>query len=204
MPKIPGKFISALFLSLILFAGAARAQTDQQDARNFIAGVGAEIMDLLTSGQADEPVEKKLAGVFRRTLDLETMSRLAVGRHWQRSTPEQRVQYQSLYADYVTQVYVARLLKGTVESVEIQSAQKTADGEYIVTAVISRVDHQPMKLGFRVRRSGDASFKVIDVTTESVSLIMAQRNDFSALLDDNDFDALISALQKKVSKNKAI
>jgi ABC-type transporter MlaC component len=206
MPRLPHTFIYAVLLSLVICTGATHAQTPQQEAHNFIADIGAEIMDLLTSGQSGPSVENKLAGVFHRALDFKAMSRLAVGRHWQRSTPAQRKTYQALYADYVTQIYVARLLKGTVEGVDIQTAQKLGEGEFIVTAAINRADQQPLKLGFRIRRNGDVPFKVVDVTTENVSLVMAQRNDFSALLDRNDFDALIAALQKKISanKNKAI
>ena len=201
MLRIQGNFLIALVLSTAIFSTQVKAESGSSGARDFIVGVYAEIMTLVATEEPLPTRVSKLEGLFHRALDLRTMSRLAAGKYWQRFEPGQLQAYKDVYAEYVVQIYVSRLVKETIESIDIVSSQEIASDEFIVTGVIARTGHPLLTLGFRVRRS-EGIFKIIDATTDGVSLVMAQRNDFGELLARDGLDNLIKALRKKLSINK--
>ncbi|NQW00343.1 MAG: ABC transporter substrate-binding protein [Rhodospirillales bacterium] len=184
----------------VAFAARAESVPETQMARDFIVEISAQIMDLATTEESAEARKPLLRKLFRQTLDFDTMSRVAAGKHWQRATPGQRARYQDVYADYIVNVYGDRLARESVEGIDIISSQMVSPDEFLITMNVNRVDHDPLTLGFRLRKNSD-TFKIVDVITEGISLVLTQRTDFSRLLGNSEITVLIDALEKKHQEN---
>jgi phospholipid transport system substrate-binding protein len=145
-----------------------------------------------TPEQRDATFNKLLAEAF----DLDAIGRFVIGRHYQQMTAEQRDEYQRLFASFLIKTYARRLSGYSGELFTVVSARAVDEQHVVVRSRIQRAGGQPMDCDWRLR-AGDSGFRIIDLTVEGVSMAVAQRQDFAAVLSGNGVDGLLAALRAR-------
>ena len=194
-----GRRLSATLLFCLIGLGAHAQQDTTVAARDFVVRLNAEIIPLLATEPTESARNEGVASLLRQALDLELMGRTTLGDNWQHATPEQRAQFQELFADFVVLTYARRLGQHRIRSFSILSDDLLPGGDTIIVESVERVDRPPLQLGFRVRMTDDEA-KIIDVSSDGISLVLTQRSDFAAFVKRNGIDALIDGLGKKLAK----
>lgn len=142
--------------------------------------------------------------VISENLDLEWMAKYTLGRYRKTIVEDKIKEFISTYSKYVIKTY-SELVKSyngdgsNILKVEILNEKGL---EYIVKTELlkSNDNKQSIKVDYLVRNKDNNSqeFKIFDIVTEGISMINAQRSEFSTLLMNQGIDALISQLKSKL------
>jgi phospholipid transport system substrate-binding protein len=175
---------------------ASKPAPDASAAAAFVSTLAHKAIDVL-KGTTESDVEAR-KGVFRDILtegfDLKAIGRLILGRHWKTASIDQRKEYLHLFSEYVLKTYSSMLGGYTDETFEIGQARPKGKADMIVDSKIVRSNGPPVLVDWRVRLIG-GKYKVIDISVEGVSMVLTKRSEFSSVIKNKGFDALLAALQ---------
>lgn len=188
----------ALFLPFLLFAVSGPAAADS-GAGGFIRDLAETVLPQLTDPST--PLEERKArfrAVLNRDFDLEKIGKLVLGRHWRRAPAAKRAEFRKLLEDYLSGLYARRFedlagLQITVDGV------RDFEGWSMVYTTATRAAGAPVLLDWRVD-SKDGRHAITDLVIEGVSMVISQREEFSAIvLESGGLDGLLLKLRVRIA-----
>jgi len=191
---------AAAVLTLVILVGSGIAATGK-GADDFIRTVGREAIDSLTGKEVtEEQRQERFRAILNRTFEVPLIARFTLGRYWRTATAAQRKEYLALFEDFIVQAYAVRFRDYSGESFNVVNAREINDTDTAVKSELSLKDGRKIVVFWRVR--GKDKFKIVDVIVEGVSMVITQRDEFSAIINQNGgtIDGLLSALRKKTGK----
>jgi phospholipid transport system substrate-binding protein len=145
----------------------------------------------------------KLQGVLAGSFDLPFMGEKVVGRHWKELSPADQQRWLDAFERYTTANYAGRFTKFTGQRFETLDVEDGAGGTKVVKVRIVDPGKENVDLTYRLHQVG-GQWKVIDVFYRgTVSEMALRRSEYSAILQRDDLDALIAALEGKISDLQA-
>ena len=183
-------------LAALAWAGPLAAATPDE-AGAFMLKLAGQAIAMLRDKQI---TEQQREAVFHKLLsdsfDIDAISRFVVGRHYQKMTGEQQVEYRQLFSAFLIKTYARRLSGYSGETFSVVSSRPVDEQQVLVRSRIERPGGPPLDLDWRLRPDGDR-FRVVDLTVEGVSMAVAQRQDFSAVITGNGVGGLLAALRAR-------
>lgn len=149
----------------------------------------------------EQKIEQSRQILFKN-LDLDWMAKYTLGRYRKQLSPIQIKEFVVVYSSYVIKSYsdLVRNYKG--EKANIKKVMQLDENEFVVKTEVIRGDgQQVIKVDYLVRDliKGDKyNLKVSDIITEGVSMVNAHQDEFSSIIANNGFDALLIQLKKKI------
>ena len=205
LPQGTRRRLLQLATLLPIAAMAKPALADASDAQAFIAGLGDEVVAILT--QPDASNEEKL--VELKTLlddntDLDLVARLVLGRHWRTASAADRDEYVSLFRKILTNTLAARLGDYEGQTFEVVGNNALSERDTAVQTQINRLGGAPpLRVDWRVRQH-DGDYLIIDVVAEGVSLVVSQRNEVSSVVERQGMPGLIEAMRERSEEGGAV
>jgi len=195
------KFVLAFLTAFIGFAHAA----DEQSPEALVKQVTAEILDALKS-------DKKLASGDRQAvlklaeekvlphIDFEEATRLAVGRAWSQSSPEQKKKLVTEFRRMLVRVYSNAIQPYEGQTIQVAPVRmKPDDTEATVHNTFKRASGgKPVGFDYAMRKT-EQGWKIYDIVVEGVSLVLTYRSEFDSLVKQEGVDGLIKRLASKNS-----
>jgi len=190
------KAISDYALMLLLLPGMVLA--GGQNPVDVIRGATDGVLTELNAepGIRKDPV--RLNGVIQEHIiphvDLAALSRLTLGKHWQRATGEQRSAFAGEFSTLLIKTYSTALTEYTDQKIEYLSSEVSADGRKgkVRTRVIED-GRAPLVVEYKLRQLGSA-WKIYDLRIEGVSLAINYRSSFAQDIRKYGLDGLIERL----------
>jgi phospholipid transport system substrate-binding protein len=137
------------------------------------------------------------------SIDMNLISKFVLSKYWKLATDDQKKAYLAAFKQYFISSYANKLDQYSGEKVVIVSSN-AAKKFVIVKSNIVRdgTDTLKIELDWRLL-TRDGQTKIIDLSIEGISLIIAQREEFQSFLanNDNSLDALINKLKSINNKN---
>ena len=186
-------------LTLMLFAVAQPAAAQAETPSEFVATLGDNAIRMLVEEGVNH--EDRIAN-FRELLiegfDVPLIGRFVLGVHWRRANPAQRTEYADLFEKFLVQSYAARLGQYGGESLKVKDVRAGGEKDTIVSTEIVQRGRPPVKVDWRVR-SGDATYKVVDVIVEGISMVITQRDEFSSVIrrSGGNVEGLLAKLRER-------
>jgi phospholipid transport system substrate-binding protein len=147
--------------------------------------------------------QRKLEHVFDDAVDIEWVSRFALGKYWRTASEVQRIDYQRNYKDFVLKYYTSRLTDYTGQQYKITGVRPEGeDGEYLLSMELVNTNEPNVLVDYRIRK-GENNYKIYDIIIEGVSMITTQRSEFNSVIANKGLDYLIDALAKKAQVAEA-
>ncbi len=170
------------------------------DAKGFVDDLSWQISVIIGDGGVSD-VEKiqRLRVLFARDFDIETISRITLGRHWHRATERQRKEYVNAFEAYMVNTYASRLVGLSALQMKVADSRVLSRKDVLITSTVVRpASQQGLRIGWRVRRK-DERFQVVDVVIDGISMAITQRAEFGSLIRTKagKLDALVSILRNK-------
>jgi phospholipid transport system substrate-binding protein len=138
----------------------------------------------------------QLEPVIRRSFDIASMTRLAVGLSWTGLTEAQRQQVTESFGRYISAIYADRFDSYAGQRLEV-TGEQTASSGVMVKSQIIKASGEPVKVDYMMRRSGD-NWLISDIYLDgAISEVATRRSEFSAILKNDGIDGLIAALNRK-------
>lgn len=143
--------------------------------------------------------DKALALAEQKVLphvDFAQAARLAVGRHWNAATPEQRMRIADRFRALLIRTYSSAI--GTYEGQAMRVLPlRAAAGEDDVTVRNQFLSpgRPPVAIDYAMRRGPDG-WKIYDITVEGVSLVLTYRSQFDREVRAGGIDGLLRKLEE--------
>ena len=192
--------ILALFISSINSFALANFEAEEKFVSNF-----ADNAISILSNESLNASQKNIqfTELVMSSIDMNLISKFVLSKYWKLATDDQKKAYQVAFKQYFISSYANKLDQYSGEKVVIVSSN-AAKKFVIVKSNIVRdgTDTLKIELDWRLL-TRDSQTKIIDLSIEGISLIIAQREEFQSFLanNDNSLDALINKLNSINSKN---
>ena len=136
-------------------------------------------------------------------VDLTGFSKLVLGKHWRRATPEQRQQFRTQFHSLVLRTYAMAVTTYIGIKVEyLPMREESRENFATVRTIIPRTDGDGVKVNYRLHCRNNA-WKLFDVNIAGVSMVTTYRSAFSAEVKRSGLDGLIEILAKKNNDTSA-
>ena len=130
-------------------------------------------------------------------VDLKGFSKLVLGKHWRRATPEQRQQFLEQFHTLIVRTYATAVTTYTGIEVRYMPMREESRPNFAtVRTVIPRADGEGVKVNYRLHCRNNV-WKLFDVNIAGVSMVTTYRSAFSAEVKRSGLDGLIKVLQQK-------
>ncbi len=175
------------------------ARSEQQNARATVQANVETVLKVLGNPSRNE--RQKRAAVraeAHKLFDFVELSKRTLGLNWNRFSMEQRKEYVGLYKQLLEETYMDRLMAYAGEQV-LFKAEIPLDSNTVEVRgeVITKTG--PATISFRMINAA-GQWKVYDVVIEGVSLIANYRSQFREILANQEPDALLDTLRKRVKE----
>lgn len=143
-------------------------------------------------------IDHKVAPV----INFQRMTQSAVGRHWQRATPEQQAALTREFKLLLTNTYSYAFSEFKPETViEYRPMRMQAgDTDAVVRSLIRTGSREPIQIDYHLEKEG-AGWKVVDLNVLGARLVENYKNTFNTEISNNGVDGLIKSL---AAKNKSL
>jgi hypothetical protein len=143
---------------------------------------------------------RKQPGYFRSRQLKPGMTAIAVGRAWRTATPEQQKRLLEEFKTLLVRTYSGALTQVKDQTVQLKPMRAAADDPEVVVRTEVKGKGEPIKLDYRLDKSGDTEWKIIDVNVGGLWLVQNYRTQFAQELAKGGVDGLIATLAER---NKA-
>jgi phospholipid transport system substrate-binding protein len=196
--------VAASLLVLAALAEPTPAPAAVPSAEQVVQGLVEDIWTTLNTDGVDESGRvDRLVTLLEARTDVRLISRLALGRYWNRLPEAQQREYQELFRDVVIRSMARRLnsyaedARGPLEErFQILSSAPAGKDDTLVRSKVFPKNGQPLALDWRLRAC-DSGPVIIDLIVEGASLLVAQRSEFAAVIERHDMDGLLAELRAR-------
>ena len=189
------KKILILALSFLLLNTFVFANFEAEE--KFVFNFAENAISILSNENLDiNQKNLQFTNLVMSSIDMNLISKFVLSKYWKTATPVQRSAYINAFEEYFISSYANKLDQYSGEKIVIVSSD-AAKKFVIVKSNIVRdgADTLKIELDWRLL-TRDGQTKIIDLSIEGISLIVAQREEFQSYLSNNDgdLDALINRL----------
>jgi phospholipid transport system substrate-binding protein len=203
------KPLAALCALLLLVSWSAFAQLlapppARPDA--MMSALTAEVMAVLgqdagagRSSELARLLESRIVPVF----DFQRMTRIALARNWRAASAEQQDALAAQFKTLLVRTYSRALLEFRGQAIDYKPLRAAAgESEVTVRSAVRRPGVEPLSIDYDMA-DGAAGWQVYDVKIAGVSLVLAYRESFAAMVRTGGIDGLIKSLEDKNRQNEA-
>jgi phospholipid transport system substrate-binding protein len=194
------KSLFALVVGLFLSCSSVLAQEDSPEA--LIKKVTEDVLTIVrqdkdiqngNTKKAIDLVEVKVLPHF----DFQRMTALAMGKDWNKATPEQKKRLSEEFKTLLVRTYSNALTGYRDQMVRYKpSKMQSGDTEVLVRTEVLKPGNKPIALDYALEKQADG-WKVFDVIVTGVSLVTNYRDTFNQEVRANGIDGLIKMLMTK-------
>ncbi len=194
------KWLLSVFVGLVLVASGAFAQDNSPDA--LIKQVTEEVLSIV---RQDKDIQ---SGNTRKAIDLVEakvlphfnflrMTALAMGRDWNKATPEQKKVLSEEFKTLLVRTYSNALTGYRDQTIRYRPTRMQNEStEVVVKTEVLQSGGKPIQLDYSLEKQQDG-WKVYDVIVAGVSLVTNYRDTFNQEVRANGVDGLIQMLANK-------
>jgi phospholipid transport system substrate-binding protein len=198
VPKLPlckaVAFAAGLGLSMLSYPVQALPASSGDTVQGLYDALLSTMKNGRTLGQSGRFTQ--LEPVIRRSFDIASMTRLAVGTAWAGLTEAQRQQVTESFARYISAIYADRFDSYAGQKLEVTGEQPAPSGVMVKSQII-KASGEPVNVDYMMRRNGD-SWLISDIYLDgAISEVATRRSEFAALVKNGGIDGLIAALNRK-------
>ena len=186
---------------LILFVAAVASTACATDGDAPAAMLRAAITETLAiaypenGSPAPDTIAGKVRPILNRAMDLESITRRAIGPGWKQFTAAERARAVELFSALMVRTYSGRFTSGSRPKIDFKPTVALASERWEVPARIYR-DGSSYEVLFRIEiRPGGP--RIYDIVAEGVSFVANYRAQFDALFQKGGVDAVLRALETK-------
>jgi phospholipid transport system substrate-binding protein len=188
---------TALVLAVAAFASFAQEAPDA-----LVKRVSGEVLQIVRTDpkvqagdqqRIREVIETKLLPNF----DFDRMTALAMGRNWNKATPEQQKQLIEQFRTLLVRTYSGALSQYKDQTIDFKPMRgDPAAVDVIVRSEVIRSGQAPVQIDYGMTKTA-AGWKAYDVIVGGVSLVTNYRDEFNEQIKGGGVDGLIKTLTDK-------
>lgn len=193
-------------VSLALLAPVPKASA-QGSARAYLEGQHHEVNRILQAPASNDAARQRrsarLTELLNDLLDYEALAQAALGEHWEQHTPEERAHFVSLLQQLVQRNYETNLERILDFEVSYEGERRRGEDTLVTTSARSRAQRRqpPVEIEYTMRQQG-THWRVVDVTTDGVSMVQNYRNQFTRIISREGWGELIARMEHRLESGQ--
>ena len=194
------KKLAILTLSLSsLYAASAFSQEESATARQIIDKFQTELIHVMKDGKKLGYAGRyeKLEPAVVNSHDLPKIARIVVGKEGEKLTEEQQKKLAEVFTRISVASYAHNFKDFSGEEFIIDSEEETKNGGVVIHSHLTIPDDKPVKFDYMLKEKG-ASWRIINIIANGVSDLALKRSEYTAILQRDGFDVLISQINEKI------
>ncbi len=205
MQKMKAIF-TMLLLGLMFWAGQTLADVPpdkflQEKAQRVMAELKRD------GGAIRNDIDKLYALVEREILpsvDFTAMSKLILGKHWKKATPEQRKAFIRAFRNLLVNTYTKSLKQYANQEIRFFPERTKIKGKYatVYSEFVPGNGQRNVPVIYKLRKDKDGNWKAYNLEIEGLSVVKNFRTDFNAEINAKGLDALIARLEKEQEQRR--
>lgn len=182
-----------------LFATSVFAQEESATARHIVDKFQTELVQVMKDGKKlgyNGRYDKLEPAVFN-SHDLPKIARIVVGKEWEKLTEEQQKKLTDVFSKLSVSSYAHNFKDFSGEAFTIDSEEETKMGGVVIHSHLTIPDDKPVKFDYMLKEKG-ASWRIINIIANGVSDLALKRSEYTAVLQRDGFDTLITKINEKI------
>lgn len=195
---------TALLIVSTLVLLATSPAFAQSSARSHLERRHEEVNRILRTAAESEAARRRrsqrLTRLLNELLDYETLSARALSDHWESRSEEDRTRFVGMLRQLVERNYEQNLERILDFEISYEDETRSGDETVVTTSARSRTQRRqpPVEIQYRlIEREGD--WRVVDVTTDGVSMIENYRSQFNRIIQRDGWDELIERMERRLA-----
>lgn len=205
MKKMKAIF-SILLFGLIFMAGQTLADVPPD---KFLQEKAQRIMaELKRDGGAIRNDIDKLYDLVEReilpSVDFTAMSKLILGKHWKKATPQQRKAFIKAFRNLLVNTYTKSLKQYANQEIRFFPERTKIKGKYatVYSEFVPGNGQRNVPVIYKLRKDKNGNWKAYNLEIEGLSVVKNFRTDFNAEIKAKGLDALIARLEKEQEQRR--
>lgn len=204
LPRLALLVIAAVLATTPLSLRSGRAEPATAAADATVRELADGAWTLLHRDDLDQRQRlDQLVALLESKTDVGLLSRLVLGRNWQRLSEQQQARYEGLFGQVVMRNLARRLdqfvngADGTLaDHLQFLSSQQVGQADVLVRTRVRTPQGDVLDVDWRLRARDDRPL-IIDLIIEGASLLVAQRSEFATVIERSDVDGLLAELSAR-------
>ncbi len=190
------------FATVAMMAVLSRVSHAADTPRTVVEATAQQTLAILNSSVADAEKIQRLQRIAYENIDFETMTRLVLAKYWRQFTPDQLQQFQDEFKRALTLSYSRRIGQLGREKVVILGERAEPLGDVTVQSrIVGKAGD--VRADYRLRQKG-ATWHVIDITVEGVSIVSSYRTQFQQIIGQGGPQQLLAQLRAKNASGEGL
>ena len=188
---------------------SAPAQAPDQSPEAMVKQVTNDVLEAIKEDKGLQAGDKQKALALAEQkvlphLDFVEMTRLAAGRTWNTSTPDQRDRLVAAFRAMLVRTYANAIdvYRGQTMMVEPARVPTGATEATVRNRYVSS-GRRPTPVDYLMRRTG-SEWKIYDIVVDGISLVLTYRSQFEEAARNSGVEGLITQLQDKTKAQPAV
>jgi len=189
-----------VILAICIIMLPRTGETGATGPKDSIQAFNAVLLDVMK--RADElgyaGRYKLLEPVLKDTFDFPFMGTKSVGKYWQTMSDAQRKLFLDTYTEWSIATYAGRFDGYSGERFDLVSESPPVQGTVTVIVKLIQTQEEPITFYYLMRLI-DGRWSVVDIQISGVSQLALTRAQFTDVLKNKNYDALIALLKSKIA-----
>lgn len=188
-------FIVACVILLCLQVGAQANAGPSEQLKPTLDKLVAILTDPNLKGDAKKiDRRRKIMSTIKERFDFGEMSKRVLGSTWRKIDDRQKVYFTELMTKLIENNYVGQLENYSGQKVEFVGERIKKNRAQVSTLIENNGAKLPVHY---IMSKDNANWMVYDINIEGVSLVRNYRAEFNSILKREEFEGLVSVLEKK-------
>ncbi len=189
-------FISLTFFSCLLWAEIEQEQAIYAPVDELHASLLTIMEDADTKSFQEryDLMEEAVITHFNSPL----IAKVILSRHWKSLEEQSQSDFIDLFNRLTISTYVDRFDSFSGEYFKNLSIEQMKENRFMAKTEFVRTNDEPVSFNYIVQNDDDG-WKIISVIANGINDLSLKRADYSAIIKEKGFDALIDSLKEKIS-----
>ena len=190
---------AAAVAATVLLAGVSAASDEPATAP--VETFHHALIETMKAGARHDAASRarSLAPVVRGVFDFARLSRIVLGKHWDRLESGQRARMTDTFARYTVANYAARFDAWSGERFETTGTRTLKRGRVSVRTVLHLAGGGKVRLDYIVR-PGQDGWRILNVVAEGVSELALRRAEYDTVMAAEGIEALVGRIEHRIAE----
>jgi len=139
-----------------------------------------------------------LERVITQQFNTPLISRVILSRYWKSLDEKAQTDFIALFNRLTTSTYVSRFDSFDNESFKNISIEPMKQNRFLVKTELIQNDDKPVSFNYIVQNDNE-QWKIISVIANGINDLSLKRGEYSSVIKEKGYDALIASLKEKIS-----
>ncbi|MGH7906393.1 MAG: MlaC/ttg2D family ABC transporter substrate-binding protein [Candidatus Binataceae bacterium] len=190
---------TAIAFCLMLAAGAHNSLADEppSEPMQIVQTTVDHVVGLLKDKSLTAAERRRqLIALVEGHFDFAEMARSSLGYHWKALSRKQRRRFVTVFIGFIEDAYIGKIESYSGQPIQFAKAIQLSPRKVEVDTNILQAEGSPIAVNYIMSRENH-SWKVHDVTVDSVSILENYRNQFNRVIRKRGLSALMVEMEQK-------